>query len=305
MFGNGEHGLIIKIHSIRTRDSYNRINDKAILLMNVDLHCHTNLSDGSLAPKELIKLAIEREIDVLAITDHDNIDCYSQIAPPTDELTLISGIEFSTTWRNIGVHIVGLNMDLNNAELLKGIEFQTLARQKRAQLIDEKLNKLGIKGSLEGAKRFCSGQQVGRPHFAQYLVEIGAVSNFQQAFKRYLGAGKAGDIKQQWARLGEVINWIRGAGGVAVLAHPTKYKMTRTKLCLLLEDFIELGGEAMEVISGSQTVSETQSMARLCKQYNLLASRGSDFHAPGQPWAALGMASELPADLVPVWSKWS
>ena len=273
--------------------------------MNVDLHCHTNLSDGSLAPKELLKLAIEREIDVLAITDHDNIDCYSQIAPPTDELTLISGIEFSTTWRNIGVHIVGLNMDLNNAELLEGIEFQTLARQKRAQLIDEKLNKLGIKGSLEGAKRFCSGQQVGRPHFAQYLVEIGAVSNFQQAFKRYLGAGKAGDIKQQWASLEEVINWIRGAGGVAVLAHPTKYKMTRTKLCLLLEDFIELGGEAMEVISGSQTVSETQSMARLCKQYNLLASRGSDFHAPGQPWAALGMASELPADLVPVWSKWS
>jgi predicted metal-dependent phosphoesterase TrpH len=122
--------------------------------MNVDLHCHTNLSDGSLPPEELLKLAIERKIDILAITDHDNIDCYSQIAPPTDELTLISGIEFSTTWRNIGVHIVGLNMDLNNAELLKGIEFQTLARQKRAQLIDEKLNKLGIKGSLEGAKRF-------------------------------------------------------------------------------------------------------------------------------------------------------
>jgi len=273
--------------------------------MNVDLHCHTNLSDGSLAPKELIKLAIEREIDVLAITDHDNIDCYTEIAPPKDGLTLISGIEFSTTWRNIGVHIVGLNMDLTNAQLLKGIEFQTEAREKRAILIDKKLHNLGFEGCLEGAKRFSSGRQVGRPHFAQYLVEIGAVNNMQQAFKRYLGAGKAGDIKQQWASLGDVISWIRGAGGVAVLAHPTKYKMTRTKLCLLLEDFAELGGEAMEVISGAQTVSKTQSMARLCKQYNLLASRGSDFHAPGQPWAALGMTAELPADCVPVWSKWT
>jgi predicted metal-dependent phosphoesterase TrpH len=273
--------------------------------MNVDLHCHTNLSDGSLAPKELIQLAIERKIDVLAITDHDNIDCYSEITAPKEGLTLISGIEFSTTWNNIGVHIVGLNMDLSNPELLKGIEFQSVAREKRATLIDEKLHNLGIKGCLEGAKRFSSGQQVGRPHFAQYLVEIRAVSNVQQAFKRYLGAGKAGDIKQQWASLGDVVSWIRGAGGIAVLAHPTKYKLTRTKLCRLLEDFVKLGGEAMEVISGNQTASETQSMARLCKQYNLLASRGSDFHAPGQPWAALGMASELPADCEPVWSRWA
>ena len=272
--------------------------------MNVDLHCHTNLSDGSLPPKELIQLALERKIDILAITDHDNIDCYAEINSDTADLTLITGIEFSTVWRNIGVHIVGLNMDLNNPELLKGIEFQTSAREQRAKLIDKKLQSLGFENCLEGAKKFCSGKQVGRPHFAQYLVEIGAVSNIQQAFKRYLGAGKAGDIKQQWASLEQVISWIRAAGGVAVLAHPTKYKMTRTKLCLLLEDFIELGGEAMEVVSGTQTLSETQSMARLCKQYNLLASRGSDFHSPGQPWATLGKTSELPADCVPVWSAW-
>ncbi|MGB2242709.1 MAG: PHP domain-containing protein [Porticoccaceae bacterium] len=273
--------------------------------MNVDLHCHTDRSDGSLPPEKLIALAIDRKIDILAITDHDNIDCYKEISDSTGDLTLITGVEFSTVWRNIGVHIVGLNMDLNNAELLKGIEFQSAAREKRAELIDQKLYNLGFKGCLDGAKRISKGSQVGRPHFAQHLVEIGAVSNIQQAFKRYLGAGKAGDIKQQWASLGEVISWIRGAGGVAVLAHPTKYKMTRTKLCLLLEDFIALGGEAMEVISGTQTVSETQSMARLCKQYNLLASRGSDFHSPGQPWAALGMASELPIDCKPVWSRWT
>ena len=190
--------------------------------MNVDLHCHTNLSDGSLPPKELIQLALERKIDILAITDHDNIDCYAEINSDTADLTLITGIEFSTVWRNIGVHIVGLNMDLNNPELLKGIEFQTSAREQRAKLIDKKLQSLGFENCLEGAKKFCSGKQVGRPHFAQYLVEIGAVSNIQQAFKRYLGAGKAGDIKQQWASLEQVISWIRAAGGVAVLAHPTK-----------------------------------------------------------------------------------
>ena len=273
--------------------------------MNVDLHCHTNLSDGSLPPRVLIQLAIDRKIDILAITDHDNIDCYREISEPAENLTLITGVEFSTVWRNIGVHIVGLNMDLSNSELLKGIEFQTSAREQRAKLIDKKLQHLGFEGCLEGAKRNSSGNQVGRPHFAKYLVDIGAASNIQQAFKRYLGAGKAGDIKQQWASLGEVITWIRAAGGVAVLAHPTKYKMTRTKLCLLLEDFIELGGEAMEVISGTQTASETQSMARLCNQYNLLASRGSDFHSPGQPWAALGMTPELPANCEPVWSKWT
>lgn len=272
--------------------------------MNIDLHCHTNLSDGSLSPKELIALALERKIDVLAITDHDNIDCHNQISEQHSDLQLITGIEFSTTWRNMGLHIVGLNMDLKNEELRAGIEFQTKARGVRANLIDQKLHNLGFENCLEGAKRFCSGKQVGRPHFAQYLVEIGAVTNMQQAFKRYLGAGKAGDIKQQWADLETVISWIRGAGGIAVIAHPTKYNMTRTKLCMLIEDFIDFGGEAMEVISGSQKAPITQSMAKICNDYNLLASCGSDFHAPGQPWAALGMVAALPESCQPVWTKW-
>jgi len=272
--------------------------------MNIDLHCHTNLSDGSLAPQALIELAIERKVDVLSITDHDSIDCHLEITPPTTGLRIISGVEFSTTWRTMGIHIVGLNMDLSNKELLKGIEFQTKARAERAIIIDQKLHKLGLEGCLEGAKRFCSGRQVGRPHFAQYLIEIGAVSNMQQAFKRYLGTGKAGDVKQQWASLDDVISWIRGAGGIAVLAHPTKYKMTRTKLCMLLEDFVELGGEAMEVISGAQNPSATQAMAKLCREYKLLASCGSDFHALGQPWAALGMVAQLPSDCVPIWTRW-
>lgn len=272
--------------------------------MNVDLHCHTNLSDGSLSPEDLIALAHERKIDILAVTDHDNIDSHQQISQLNTDFTLISGIEFSTTWRNMGVHIVGLNMDLTNKALLAGIDFQTKARGVRANLIDEKLHHLGFENCLEGAKRFSSGNQVGRPHFAQHLVDIGAVSNIQQAFKRYLGAGKAGDIKQQWADLETVISWIRGAGGVAVLAHPTKYNMTRTKLCTLIEDFIDFGGEAIEVISGAQKDSTTKSMAKICNDYGLLASCGSDFHAPGQPWAALGMVATLPENCRPVWSQW-
>ena len=273
-------------------------------MMNVDLHCHTNLSDGALSPQDLVALAQQRKVDMLAITDHDNIDCYQEINRSTDELNIITGVELSTTWRNIGIHIVGLNIDLSNSRLLQGIDYQTKARALRAQLIDRKLSDLGFDNCLEGARRYSGGNQIGRPHFAQHLVEIGAVSNMQQAFKRYLGAGKAGDIKQQWAELGDVISWIKSAGGVAVLAHPTKYNMTRTKLCLLLDDFVQLGGEAIEVISGSQTNSITQSMSKLCQQFNLLASCGSDFHAPSQPWAALGMISKLPDNNIPVWTRW-
>ena len=273
-------------------------------MMNVDLHCHSNLSDGALSPQDLVALAQQRKVDMLAVTDHDNIDCYNEINRSMGGIKIITGVELSTTWRNMGIHIVGLNMDLSNSTLLQGIDYQTKARALRAQLIDRKLNDLGFDNCLEGARRYSGGNQIGRPHFAKYLVEIGAVSNMQQAFKRYLGAGKAGDIRQQWAELGDVISWIRSAGGVAVLAHPTKYNMTRTKLCLLLEDFVQLGGEAIEVISGSQTASITDSMSKLCQQFNLLASCGSDFHAPSQPWAALGMIPKLPDNNVPVWTRW-
>lgn len=272
--------------------------------MNIDLHCHTSLSDGTLTPTELVNLAVQRELDMLAITDHDSIDCYQQIDPSSHTFSLITGIEFSTTWHNTGVHIVGLNIDLKNKALVDGVRRQSVARHQRAVAIAEKLDQFGYSNTLEGAKRFTSGGQIGRPHFAQYLVQIGAVSTVQQAFKKYLGSGKVGDIKEQWASLEEVVLWIRSAGGVAVLAHPTKYKMTRTKLCSLLEDFIAVGGEAMEVISGSQTSSVTSSMAGLCQKYNLLASLGSDFHSPEQPWAALGQVPNLPPNCHPVWTRW-
>ena len=188
--------------------------------------------------------------------------------------------------------------------LHRAAEEQAVEHREQSK-IAEKLSQLGFADSLEGAKSFTSGGEVGRPHFAQHLVTIGAVSNIQQAFKRYLGAGKAGDIKEQWSDMTTIIGWIRDAGGIAVLAHPTKYKMTRTKLSALLSDFAAAGGEGMEVISGLQVPSVTRDMAALCNQYDLLASVGSDFHAPNQHWAALGMVASLPDQSTPVWSRWS
>jgi 3',5'-nucleoside bisphosphate phosphatase len=273
--------------------------------MNIDFHCHTTASDGSLSPAELLDLAVEREIDLLSITDHDTLEAYQQLNQTDKAVRIIPGIELSSQWNRRGVHIVGLNIGLSSPSILEGVEQQSAARRERAEIIAEKLERLGFADCLAGALSFASGpDQIGRPHFARHLVQIGAVSTIQQAFKRYLGAGKAGDIKDQWANPETVIGWIRDAGGTAVLAHPTKYKLTRTKLIELLTDFKAAGGEAMEVISGAQIPSVTRDMARLCQNMNLEASCGSDFHAPNQQWAALGRVPPLPESCTPVWQRW-
>ena len=273
--------------------------------MNIDFHCHTTASDGSLSPPELLDLAQEREIDMLSITDHDTLDAYRQLNQAYSSIQLIPGIELSSQWNRRGVHIVGLNIGLSSPSILEAVKKQSSARRDRAEKIADKLERLGFKDCLAGALSFASGpEQIGRPHFAQHLVEIGAVSNIQQAFKRYLGAGKAGDIKDQWANPETVIGWIRDAGGVAVLAHPTKYKLTRTKLIELLADFKAAGGESMEVISGSQVPSVTRDMARLCRDMGFEASCGSDFHTPNQEWAALGKVAPLPDNCTAVWQRW-
>ena len=272
--------------------------------MNVDLHCHTNLSDGSLAPSALIDLAVERNIDMLSITDHDTLAAYRAINEAPANLRIIPGIELSSQWRKSGVHIVGLNLDISSDSILEAVAQQSKARSERGEKIAEKLHRLGFENCLEGAISYTSGGQVGRPHFAQHLVAIGAVSSVAQAFKKYLGAGKAGDIKEQWADIPTVVSWIREAGGVAVLAHPLKYKLTRTKLVDLLGEFADAGGEGMEVISGRQVPSITKDLSILCNKHGLLASCGSDFHSADQPWAALGKVGALPESCMPVWHRW-
>jgi 3',5'-nucleoside bisphosphate phosphatase len=272
--------------------------------MNIDFHCHTTASDGSLDPSTLIDLALERDVKMLSVTDHDTMDAYRQFGPAANQLQLIPGIELSTQWSRRGVHIVGLNVDIDSEPMEQAIRQQSAARQGRAEIIAERLARLGFSGCLEGAQSFSSGPQVGRPHFAQYLLKIGAVSTIDQAFKRYLGAGKVGDVKDQWPELDTVIGWIRDAGGVAVLAHPTKYKVTRTKLVELIGAFKAAGGEAMEVISGAQVPSVTRDMARLCRDSGLDASCGSDFHSLNQPWASLGHVAPLPDDCTAIWRRW-
>lgn len=271
-----------------------------------DLHCHSNYSDGILSPKALVSRAKEQNVGVLSLTDHDTIDGLNQAASEAScvGLRLIPGIEFSCQWQGRGIHVVGLNFDPTSPILLAGVERQRQLRLARAELIAEKLFKAGIPGALDGAKHYAKGASIGRPHFAQYLVDTGYVSSVNQAFKKYLGAGKVGDVKQVWPEIHEVVAWINGAGGCAVIAHPAKYKMTRSKLCSLAEEFKAAGGEGIELISGKQAPEITANIVNIAKQYKLLGSCGSDFHFPNQPWQELGQFGSYPSDIDPVWSQW-
>jgi predicted metal-dependent phosphoesterase TrpH len=268
-----------------------------------DLHSHTTFSDGVLTPRQLILRAIEKGVDVLAITDHDTLDAYRQTPLIQDGIELVTGIELSTQWQTSGIHVLGLNIDLDSEAINTAALSQSSARLERARRISERLEKKGIKDAFDGARKLSTGGYIGRPHFAQHLINIGKVDSMNAAFKKYMGDGKAGDVKQHWAELSQVIQWIRDANGIAVLAHPLKYKLTRTRLKRLLDCFIQAGGQGMEVISGRQLPQQTRDMARLCEQMKLLASCGSDFHMPDKPWADLGAIATLPGNVVPVWDQ--
>ncbi len=272
--------------------------------MIFDLHCHSSFSDGVLSPEELLARAKERGVSVLAITDHDTIAGVdiAHKAAVTLGLQLIPGIEFSSQWGKGGVHIVGLGVDINCPELQAAIRFQEQARAARSLAIGERLSKLGFPDALLGAQKIAGTGTLGRPHFAQYLVERGAVKNVNAAFKRYLGTGKPADVKYQWPAMEQVIHWIHSAGGVAVLAHPAKYELTRMKMCALIDSFVVAGGDAVEVISGQQPTAMTVDLAKIVNARGLYASCGSDFHAPGQAWQELGSFGLLPDTLKPVWN---
>ncbi|AQT62257.1 phosphatase [Cellvibrio mixtus] len=268
-----------------------------------DLHSHTYFSDGMLSPEALIARAKERGVSVLAITDHDTIAGVriAQKAALDAAIQLIPGIEFSSQWGRGGVHIVGLGVDIDSAVLAEAIAHQEDARAARSIAIAERLSKAGFPDALAGARALAGGVSVGRPHFAQYLVAIGAVKNINAAFKKYLGAGKPADVKYQWPLMDQVIAWIHGAGGVAVLAHPAKYELTRTKMCALVDSFVAAGGDAIEVISGLQPSAMTDDLLRITASRNLYASCGSDFHIPDQPWQDLGGFGRLPPQAKAVW----
>jgi predicted metal-dependent phosphoesterase TrpH len=251
--------------------------------MIIDFHTHSHASDGALPPAELIAQAVAAGVSQFAITDHDTMAGYLQVLADTaglpDGFTLVAGVEMSCHWSNTTIHVVGLGMDVEHPVLTAGLERLDTARQERARIIARKLEKAGMPGALEGASSLRAGvSQVGRPDFAAWMVDSGYAKDANHAFDKYLGAGKLGDVKSCWPELAEVCAWITGAGGTAIIAHPLKYRFTRSKLRRLLGDFAEAGGRCMEVFSGRQTQEQTLDLCKLANSLDLMASVGSDFH---------------------------
>ncbi len=273
--------------------------------MVIDLHCHSLKSDGKLSPTDLVDRAHEMGVNVLALTDHDTLNGLSEAKQQAQKhnIKIINGIEFSCVWNGMGIHIVGLGFDHEHPVMVDAVALQETRRQERAVTIAARLEKKGAAGIWEKTLEISNGAQIGRPHFAQALIELGKVSNMGQAFKKYLGAGKPGDVKAQWPQLNEVVEWIVQSGGTAVIAHPDSYKLTRTKLKLLIEAFMAAGGTAMEATTATMESSYRTRMNELCIEYGLMASQGSDFHGP-TPWCELGRFNPLPETVKPVWAQW-
>ncbi|SFR41327.1 hypothetical protein SAMN04488073_0765 [Marinobacter gudaonensis] len=271
----------------------------------IDLHCHSTASDGALSPAALVARAAEQGVTHLALTDHDTITGLSEAASAArkHDIQLIPGTELSCLWKSRTIHVVGLDFDPADPGLLAALEQQNDNRWSRARMIACRLEKLAVPDLLDRATVKAGGDVPGRPHFAEVLIEQGVVRNAAQAFKRYLGTGKAGDVKAYWPELSEVVNWINAAGGIAVLAHPRKYQLTATKLRELTADFRRAGGRALEVSTSGQSSGDLGFLAELCRKEKLMASQGSDFHFPGAPWCELGRIMKMPDGLAPVWQS--
>ena len=271
-----------------------------------DLHTHSTASDGTLNPTDLVRRAHEKGVQVLALTDHDTTAGVAEARAEAKrvDLELICGAEISVKWGSHEIHVVGLHLDPERDALRLGLEGAQKFREWRAEEMGRRLAKKRIEGAYEAARALAPGALVTRSHFARFLVAEGHVPTMQHAFDKYIGRGRPGYVPGQWAELEQALAWIHDAGGRAAIAHPARYKLTATKLRRLFGEFKELGGEAMEVVSGSHSRDETFTMANHARKFELLASRGSDYHGPENPWIDLGALPDLPRDLTPVWADW-
>ena len=285
---------------------FSGIGYNARMSLQYDLHSHSQASDGTLTATALVQRAHAAGVDVLALTDHDSVDGLAEARCAAAELPLrlIPGVEVSVTWNGQTVHIVGLNLDPDNGRLCAGLTGLQTFRDWRAEEIGRRLHKAGIEGAYAGARRLASGRIVSRTHFAHFLVEQGRARSVRDVFKKFLVRNKPGYVSGDWAPLDQAVDWIRGAGGVAVVAHPARYGLTGNKLRRLLGEFKACGGGALEVVSGSHTADDVQRMAGLARSLDLKASRGSDYHGPENPWVELGRIAALPDGCVPVWDDW-
>ena len=281
--------------------------------MNVDLHSHSIASDGLLKPADVAARAKAGGVDVWALTDHDETKGLAEAGAAARALGMrfIPGVEISVTWRPEGrqdgttIHMVGLNIDPDNAVLQAGLARVRSGRDERARRMAFDLEIAGVHGALEGAKKYAINPELlSRTHFARYLVEAGKVSSTHHAFSRYLTEGKPGYVAHEWASLGDAVDWIHAAGGVPVVAHPGRYKLSTPQLGEFFTEFKRHGGAAIEVMTGSHTTDQYNHFAEVCRCFGFRASRGSDYHGPGESRIEPGALPPLPADLTPVWKDW-
>ncbi|MBS1230084.1 MAG: hypothetical protein H6R17_3361 [Proteobacteria bacterium] len=271
---------------------------------NVDLHCHSTASDGLLPAADVARRAFANGVDLLALTDHDNLSGLPAARAVADEvgMGLVNGVEISIEWGGLQVHILGLNFAADDSALNAGLEAIRSGRVVRAQRMAAELEKIGIDGAFDGAMRHAENPTlISRAHFARYLVETGVCKDVRSVFDSYLVPGRPGYVDHRWATLADSVGWIKGAGGIAAVAHPGRYKFSKPQMRLLLDEFKELGGQAIEVISGSHSTENVAVFGRYAREYGFMASCGSDFHGPGESYVDLGKLSPLPQDLKPVW----
>jgi hypothetical protein len=272
-----------------------------------DLHCHSTASDGMLPPAEVVARAHTNGVTHLALTDHDGLSGLpeAQAAAASLGVNLIAGTEISVEWNDHSIHVVGLRIDPLNPVIVAGLDNIRLGRANRAEKIAAELEKVGFNGILERTMTYVGNPElVSRAHFARALVEMGACREVKQVFDRYLTPGKPGYVPHPWPSLAEALGWIRAAGGVAVIAHPGRYRMSNKELGKLFEAFRDLGGEAIEVASGSHTLEQVAHFGRQARHYAFMGSQGSDFHGPDESYVDLGRSLPLPEGVVPVWNNW-
>jgi predicted metal-dependent phosphoesterase TrpH len=273
--------------------------------INADLHCHSVVSDGTLTPEELAQRAYANGVRLWALTDHDELGGQERAGAAAHALGMdyVAGVEISVTWMGQTIHIVGLGIDSAHMGIVEGLRLTREGRGNRAKLMAEQLLKVGIPGAYEGALYFAGNHDlISRTHFARFLVERGICKDTNQVFKNYLVEDKPGFVPHLWATLDNAVAWIKLAGGVAVIAHPGRYKLNAMQMDALYKHFKDIGGLGIEVITGSHSPDQYLSYGKIAQQYGFLASRGSDFHDPQESYIDLGTLPLLPEHLTPIWS---
>lgn len=275
--------------------------------INADLHCHSVVSDGTMAPEDVAARAHAAGVAYWALTDHDEVGGQAAARAAAEALGMryVPGVEISVTWAGQTVHIVGLQIDPFCPTLVEGLAATRSGRARRAQDIGEALQAVGIEGAYEGALQYVGNPDlISRTHFARWMVDRGICASVGEVFGEYLSEGRPGYVGHRWATLSEAITWIRAAGGVAVMAHPGRYNYSPLQHDALFDEFKQLGGAGVEVVTGSHTPDQYQRYAVVARHYGLLASRGSDFHGPGEGRVEIGTLPPLPPSVTPVWHDW-